>query len=389
MIERIVLISDWYPSDDRPVAGVFVEEQAVALAERYSVTVIAPRLRQWRDRRTASRRVEVVVRRGITVVRVDAVPALPRTPWLVHSAHAEAVRRAYGAVVEKTQRPDLVHAHVVRHAGLSALALGQRERLPVVLTEHSGPFSVHLRHAFDRRRVIRGLPRFHAVVAVSPSLQAQVAAVTDARIDVVGNVIDTDFFSPDDAGASAVSNGPFRLLSVALLTAEKRMDLVIDAVARCARTIGPVALRILGDGPEREALEQLVADRSLGRAVQFAGLADRRAVRDEMRRANAFLLASDSETFGVVVAEAMSCGLPVISTRSGGPDHIIEPGTGLLVEPGDVDGFADAIGRLMRKSGIVNGAAARASIVRRFGRAAFLRDLGEVYERAAAEGSRG
>lgn len=381
MVDRTVLISDWYPADDRPVAGSFIEEQAVALSERYAVTVIAPRLRQWREGRVASRRAAFETRRGITVVRIDAVPALPRSPSLVYMAHAKAVLQAYGAVVERTGRPNLLHAHVIRNSGLSALAVGRRARLPVVLTEHSGPFSVHLTSGLDRRRVTDGLTRFDAVIAVSPFLRDQVTAVADVPIDVIGNVIDTEFFCPDDSRGIREVGHPFRVLTVALLTADKRVDLVIDAVARCAADDKRVELRIVGDGPERRALERRVAELSLGSAVQFVGMSDRTAVRDEMRRADALVLASDAETFGVVLAEAMSCGVPVVATRSGGSDYVVEPGTGLLVPTGDVEALTTALHRLMREPGTVSAAAARDSIVRRFGRAAFLRELGRVYER--------
>jgi len=386
VVDRIVLISDWYPEENRPVAGVFIEEQAVALAERYSVTVIAPHLRRWSERPVASRGVTFDIRRGVAVARIDVVPALPRIPGLVYAAHAEAVRTAYRAVLSRVGRPDLLHAHVVRHAGLSAQVVGHRERLPVVLTEHSGPFSVHLQHALARRRVVQALPRFDAIVTVSPSLRDQIAAVADVRIDVIGNVIDTDFFSPGDSGSAGSRDAPFRVLTVALLTADKRVDLVIDAVARVSGSARPVELRIVGDGPERRALEERAARLSPGTSVQFIGLADRTRVRDEMRRADAFVLASDAETFGVVVAEAMSCGTPVVATRSGGPDYVVEPGTGLLVPTGDVDALAAALLRLMREPHVVNGAAARDSIARRFGRGAFLRELGRVYDRVSTDG---
>lgn len=102
-----------------------------------------------------------------------------------------------------------------------------------------------------------------------------------------------------------------------------------------------------------------------------------------MRSADVLVLASDAETFGVVVAEAMSCGTPVIATRAGGPEFIIEPGTGILVPTDDAAALAAALIRLMREPGIVNGAAARASIVSRFGRGAFLRELGNVYARVS------
>ena len=245
---------------------------------------------------------------------------------------------------------------------------------------------MHLRHAQDRRRVAESLPRFDAIVAVSPFLKDQITDVANAQVDVIGNVIDTDYFSPGTGVPDAGSRGAFKVLAVALLTREKRIDLIIDAIAMCMRNgVGPIELKVIGDGPHRHALERRVVERGLGAVVRFVGLADRRAVRDAMRKADVLVLASDAETFGVVVAEAMACGIPVIATRAGGPEFIIEPGTGILVPTGDVAALAAALIRLRDEPAIVSGLAARASIVRRFGRGAFLRNLGNVYARVSKQ----
>jgi glycosyltransferase involved in cell wall biosynthesis len=98
-----------------------------------------------------------------------------------------------------------------------------------------------------------------------------------------------------------------------------------------------------------------------------------------MRTSDAFLLASESETFGVVIAEAMACGCPVITTRSGGPQWVVGQGCGILVPVGDAPALADAIVGLACGQSDVDTNKARQSIVDRFGQDAVVGQLEVVY----------
>jgi glycosyltransferase involved in cell wall biosynthesis len=97
--------------------------------------------------------------------------------------------------------------------------------------------------------------------------------------------------------------------------------------------------------------------------------------------ANCLVLPSLLETFGVVLIEALATGLPVISTRSGGPEDIVTPEVGVLVEPGDVPGLANALGT-MREAATHDPQALRAQAIRRYGYEAVGAQLREVYQRA-------
>lgn len=385
-MKHILLISTWYPSDEQPALGTFVEEQAVALRQKYRITVIAPRQGGWRDRlRGEAGRVRVEQRRGIDVVRVRSLSAIPRFGPAAYAAYLGAALRAYKFAAGRAGRPDLIHAHVVRPAGWAAVHIGRRESLPVVLTEHSGPFSMHLRSAIDRRHAAWTLGEADAVVAVSPSLRLAIRSFIPVDVSVVGNTIDTSFFSLREP---TISRGnAFRVLTVSVLVASKRVDQVLEAVALLARQMDrPVELTIVGDGPLRESLENRASKLGLRDRCRFLGLMGREGVRDEIRRCDAFVLASEAETFGIVIAEAMASGAPVVSTRSGGPEFIVEPGTGVLVSVGDVDGMAGALRDIATGARVPDLHAARESVTRRFGRSAFVEAISAVYERALSKG---
>ena len=132
------------------------------------------------------------------------------------------------------------------------------------------------------------------------------------------------------------------------LTAQKGFDRLIRSFDEVSSAEPRWQLRIWGEGPRRNGLEAMIERRNLGASVQLPGHSPH--IEREFERASIFALSSRSEGFPLVLIEAMSCGLPVVSFDCPtGPAEIIETGsTGLLVPPGDIDGFAQALITLIR-----------------------------------------
>ena len=388
---RIFVLASWYPSEADPLRGIFVEEQVLALRRHHQVVVLAPMPRSWRRTVAAGGRAAITIeqRRGIDVVRVPAGSPLPGSWRIRQAAYVRAAGRAFREAVERYGKPDLVHAHVVLPGGDAAVRVAAAAGVPVVLTEHSNPFAMHLIDGAHRRRAAGALAGADAVIAVGPVLREQMFAFRpQTNIAIVGNVIDTDFFTSAPRPPQ-LALPEFRLLSVGLLTPSKGMHNVIDAFALAiSRAPRPMLLTIAGDGPERQALELQAKAKGIEESVRFAGSLDRDGVRDALRTSDGFVLASDTESFGVVVAEAMACSCPVIATRSGGPDWLIPPGGGQLVPVGEPSMLADAIASLA--SGIFRPdlEAARRSIVERFGPEAVIDQLEAVYRSVVVNRSR-
>jgi len=101
-------------------------------------------------------------------------------------------------------------------------------------------------------------------------------------------------------------------------------------------------------------------------------------VRDELAAADAFVLASDVETFGVAVIEALACGRPVIVTASGGPDHMVTPANGMLIPPRDPAALRDALIRMRQEAGDYDRMAIRAEALSLYGPEAFARRFAEI-----------
>lgn len=192
------------------------------------------------------------------------------------------------------------------------------------------------------------LRRADAVLAVSGYTAglARALGVAPARLRVVPNGV-----RPLSLPAAVRSDGPV-LLTVARLVRRKGVADVLDAVARLVPRYPALRYHVVGNGPERTALEAQAARLGLGAHVRFEGTLRDDALAALYARADVFALpprtlAPDVEGFGLVYLEAGTAGLPVVATRSGGiPDAVVDGETGLFVPEGDPVALAEALARL-------------------------------------------
>jgi len=232
------------------------------------------------------------------------------------------------------------------------------------------------------------LMRADARLVVSPQLgesMERVLGPAAAPWEWVPNVVDGSFLSgafPDQRASGA----PFRFLNVAFLHEKKGQADLLRAFAERFAGDPSVRLGIGGDGPERGRLHELAGSLAIAEQVDWLGALDRDGVRQAMCEADAFVLPSRLETFGVVVIEALACGLPVVATRSGGPECIVTPDDGILVAVGDVHALGDGLVAMRDTAADYDPAALRARCAKRFGEAALVQRLGSVYARVLAGG---
>jgi L-malate glycosyltransferase len=381
---KILVLPSWYPSRTQPHFAPFTQMQAQALGRRHDVRVLYPEPVSWQHilagKIPPPRYVEE--QHGIREDFERAISWLPRNVNYFYPNLLRAARRAFARTIREWGKPDLIHAHVTLPAGWIASQIGCDYSIPVVLTEHSGDFSLLLETPYLRSLTAETLPEMIGIIAVSPVMKKELLAfMPDLKIDVVGNVIPTDFFTlPPIIPPKA--NVPFRFLCVAGLVPIKGIPLLITAAKLLlAEKVPNFEIVIGGDGPERDHLEAMARSQGVSGICHFLGALSREATRDAMQGCDALVLPSYGETFGVVLAEAMACGKPVISTRCGGPEYVVAPGTGILVTPGQPEELADAMKSFLSGEFSPDPVAIRASVVRRFGEEAFLDQLDTLYQK--------
>ncbi|MGA4508239.1 glycosyltransferase [Propionibacteriaceae bacterium G1746] len=332
----IIVCGRGVPTPDAPLLGLFELDQTRALHDAGRQVVYCGldvrSLRRWR-------------RWGLVHGETGGVPTVTlNAPLgrLPHRLKLAVMRRLWdvllGAAVRRHGRPEVVHGHFL--AWTAPLAGARLVRgTPLVVTEHwsrlSGAIDAEVR---DLGRAVYG--RAAAVLAVSSPLAATIEREFGITAQVVPDMIDVDTFAPV---AAATREPGVRLVTCGNLIARKN----IDGLLRAFAAVAPAAatLTVIGQGPERAALEALTGQLGISDRVRFTGRLSREQMAAEYARATGFALASHAETFGMVWAEALAAGLPVLATRCGGPEDFVGDDNGVLVSD-DPDAIASGLGEL-------------------------------------------
>jgi len=273
---------------------------------------------------------------------------------------------------------DLLHIHFT-WSGWDWETLAHTLGVPLVVNVYGADVALADADGAQRNKAL--FARADAILCSSRYLEriALAQGAPAERTRVLHPAIDCAFFSPDPA--PHVQHPPM-LLSVARLHWKKAHADGVRAVARLRAAGAKFRWRIVGNGPEEEAIRALVCASGLEDCVEFTGTLERSAVRDAMRDASLFFLPSLHEEFGVAAAEAQACGLPVVATRVGGLPEIVEDGaSGVLVAAGDADAMARALGTLLGDAALRSamGAQGRMRVQRLFGREVISEALPALY----------
>lgn len=354
---HVLILPSWYPTPAQPTRGVFFREQAQALSQSgLQVGVIAPQrqsLRRLMKRHTETPSgLDFVDDNGVATYRHYGWSWFPLWPAFHAKLWLQSGRRLFQHYVHKHGMPDVIHVHSALYGGVLADDLRRKYRLPYVLTEHSTAFARGLLSNFQKAMVRRAFHGASARIVVSPSLGEllseqfpPVASKRRSTWDWVPNMVDPRFRpAATDIDANDSSNRrPFRWLNIALLTEKKGHRDLLTAFAQAFRGNRAHELRIGGDGPLKTELMARAAEIGIAEQVRFLGELNRNQVLAEMQHCDAFVLSSHVETFGVVLIEALACGKPVIATRCGGPECIVNSTNGILVPPRNPDSLAAAM----------------------------------------------
>jgi len=238
-------------------------------------------------------------------------------------------------------QPDLVHAHWWFPGGLVGTWVASMAGVPLITTLHGSDVRL-ARTVVGARPVFRHVLRHSAAVtAVSNWLAGEAGAVLPNVKPVVAPMpVDTVLFTPGNGRSTD------RLLFVGRLNVQKGVSTLIDALP----SIGaPYAVDIVGDGPERAALEEHARNLGVADRITWHGALAQTDLPPLYQRAALLVVPSIDEGFGLVAVEGQMCATPVIAANSGGLSDIVRNGqTGVLVPPLDPTTLAQAIDAMLR-----------------------------------------
>ncbi|MBI1769046.1 MAG: N-acetyl-alpha-D-glucosaminyl L-malate synthase BshA [Bacteroidetes bacterium] len=247
--------------------------------------------------------------------------------------------------VVKNEKLDLLHVHyAIPHASAAYMAKqilkSQGIYVPVVTTLHGTDITLVGRDPSYEPVVTFSINQSDGVTSVSRDLKKETYEFFDIQnhIEVIPNFIDLEKFKKqkkDHFKRAICPNGESLIVHTSNFRKVKRVLDVVNTFYNIHKEI-PAKLLMIGDGPERNAAEQLARDLNIGHDVRFLGKLE--AVEEVLSVADLFLMPSEKESFGLAALEAMACEVPVVSSDAGGlPELQVQGVTGFMSTVGDIE----------------------------------------------------
>ena len=337
---KVLFITRGFPSEGNPMAGNYEAVQAKAIAAKgHEVSVIAIKwynmFHAFENREIHHREVD-----GIHVYECNGLTASIPHLYLTRFEHwfkERQFKKVFNRYVEERGMPDVVHAHIISEAS-PAIFLKNDLHLPFIITEHW----TEMNKETILPRIAKQTWVYHAVdqvVCVSKALADSINKTCNVQPIVINNMVSNQFFNTRKVERN---DHTFKFIAVGALRKNKRFDILVEAFAHC-NFPKDVRLYIVGEGDEKSFIEHKIKEFHVDSQVKMLGLKTPEEVNILLCQSDCFVLSSRLETFAIVLIEAMAKGLPVIATRSGGPETFVRCEDGILVPRENVEELSNAM----------------------------------------------
>lgn len=320
---KILVIPSWYP----PNGGRFFKFQAEALAKLgHDVDVLIL------EEKGLSKKVNTKIE-SVNSILVNEIRArYYRIPKL-NSLNVELYIRKYKKMLLKyleTNLPDVIHVQSSAWAGIVVSEISFKFNIPYVVSEQKSIF-FHEKFPFNNiieSRIASAFDKASGIIANSGKMKIALSKYSKNEIVIIPNLVDVDIFKL----SKNKKNKNFTFITVGNLIPVKGYDILIKAFSEILKHNDDVFLSIVGKGKESDSLMKLSKDYGIEKFIDFKGYKTKEELVLEYNNSTAYISSSRMETFGMTLIEAMSCGLPVVATKSGGPNDIVNETNGYLAE---------------------------------------------------------
>lgn len=347
---KILFLTKWYPTRYDPQMGVFIRKHAQAVAKFYDVAV----LHVFSDEHLREKKYELVATREYDLETVlvyfkkypSSISILAKV--VNFSRYCSATFTGLKYIRKNFGDHDITHAYILLRPALTAYFLKLFRRKPFVVSEQWSGFATG---KYSRKNTLEKLltkfiiKKADAVTVVSEFLKNQMirnGLKTDFK--VIHNIIESRHLQ-----SNVLVGEKVKILVVADLVDEiKNVSGILRAVSEIVSSQKNIELNIIGDGKDKEKLQELASSLNLlNTSVFFHGLKSNDEVYQYILSSDFLVMNSNFETFSLICAEAISCGKPVVATRCGGPQEFITEETGMLIEPGNQQQLVHAMHQMI------------------------------------------
>jgi L-malate glycosyltransferase len=369
---NILVLTHSYPDQNHKWRGIFVREQVRALSLKHDIIVVYFKvdyshfspfsvysfLKKVDGRVTEY---EVTVNKSFPVI--TQIKSLSNTYRFIKNEILNQIKI------------DIIHSHLSYPGGFLGTILQVKNKIPNILTEHSRIKS-YFRSWFHKQCVKFTLRKATCVISVSKPLKEEIVSLCHRQVEVIHNIVDIGKFE-------LIKPKPEGTLNIGFLGALKNDNKGLDLLLKSASLLErkEFFLHIGGDGILIDSYKKMARELGIDSNCKFYGEISRNDIADFYSGLDLFVLASRYETFGIVLIEAMACGIPVIATKCGGPEEIVTTSTGMLIQKDNIEELKNAIMTMSESIGSYNKGTIRNYANENFGQEVFIKRVSDLYQK--------
>jgi len=345
---NILFLASWYPNKTSPQAGNFIQKHAHTVAQYCNVSVLHAVPRVQKEKFV----IEQINNNNLLEVVVYYQKITSTIPLLSHlkkfKSQLVAYQKGMQIIFEQCQIIDLVHLNVIFPAGIFALHLKKKFKIPFIITEHwtaflkTDPANINFIEKYYIKKIA------HQAATICPVSEDLKKAMVNFGINhtyhVIPNVVNTKIFIP----TFTPNNNKIGLLHISNLKDEhKNITGILNVVKKLSQHRNDFKLTIAGNGDTEKFKQKAITLNIPKEVLSFEGEKTIKEVAELMNKNDLFLLFSNYENLPCVIAEALVMGLPVIATDVGGVAEMIDEESGILVKPKNEDELFQKLNELI------------------------------------------
>lgn len=326
---KVLIISFWNPVEGKPQQGIFIQDQAIAVSRlRNDLLFVQVNIlpSQSLFLKTDISDSEFYGNRKLVIsFRSFFWKILFITPWLISKMIIKIIEEKYPGI-----QPSLIHSNVIFPCGFAGYYLSLKTRSKLIISEHWSKAENFMSKPITGKSAIKIYNKNLAIICVSEFLAEKIRKSTGHKnVIVIHNIVDTEIFNY--VPKTEKKNRPVVFTCVATWNKPKRLDLLIESLSEYAeKSAVRLTLNVVGNGPQAEFYKKHPAPANL--AITWHGYLAKTDIAKILQKTDVFLHASDTETFSIVTAEALSTGTPAIVSNKGALPGLIHERNGLLAE---------------------------------------------------------
>lgn len=366
---RVLIIPERFPENENDVGGIFIHDQIKAISNFAEVEVFytKPYGNVGLSSENANR---ALIHRHSTYTRshLKMLKPLQYYRWI----------RSAEKLARNLKPFDIIHLHGSTLRGDMAVKLSRFFKCPLLVTEHTGPWSTISSRKLIWEMAKKTMQAADMVLPVSTHLKDEIikSGIRPKSVEVLGNPVDTDFFN-----LHSKKENPKQMLFASRMDEFKGAYRTVKAFENVAAKIPEWNLVLAGNGEEEMKLMKYVKDQELSKRVTFLPFQNREGLRNLFRESSFLVFPSRHESFGLVAAEAMACGLPVVCTNRTGPLDFFNEKAGIAVDPDSIDQISNALLNMVEFYDRYNPQLIRSLIVEKYSPESYGNNLKRIYER--------